>query len=378
MSPENLEVFHRLHLPRRLVGREEAMRSLASAGLPLLRGEAPSNLVLLGPPGSGKTLLARVLLHSLEAQAPPGSRLLYLDGARLRSPALLLTHVAWELGLQVPFTGWPLAKICADLRRALEAQGGPVLLVLDGLEAGWVRGGEPLHTLSRLNSELPVPRLSLLVVSRDLRLLQSLDSRVASSLEGEEVVLPPYTEEEVVSILEERLRESDPEATREEGALRQVAAWSFGDASRALALLRGAIARGGGVTASALRECRPGSPVEESLVRMATPSKLVLCAALRVARGGTCTTGALYREYGGLCRTLGVPTLTSRRVSGLLSDLESQGYVEAPVVSRGRGGRSRSILLRVPLEELQEALLQDPALSPLAREAAGAGQAMAR
>ncbi len=54
-------------------------------------------------------------------------------------------------------------------------------------------------------------------------------------------------------------------------------------------------------------------------------------------------TGDVYNHYLGVCKKTGLAMLTQRRVSGLVSELDMLGIINARVVSRGRGGRTREI-----------------------------------
>jgi Cdc6-like AAA superfamily ATPase len=54
-------------------------------------------------------------------------------------------------------------------------------------------------------------------------------------------------------------------------------------------------------------------------------------------------TGDVYSEYKELCTELEISELTQRRVSGLISELDMLGVVNAKVISKGRYGRTRQI-----------------------------------
>ena len=54
-------------------------------------------------------------------------------------------------------------------------------------------------------------------------------------------------------------------------------------------------------------------------------------------------TGDVYSEYKDMCKDLEMSELTQRRVSGLISELDMLGVINAKVISKGRYGRTRQI-----------------------------------
>jgi cell division control protein 6 len=66
-------------------------------------------------------------------------------------------------------------------------------------------------------------------------------------------------------------------------------------------------------------------------------------------------TGDVYSEYKELCEDVDVSELTQRRVSGLISELDMLGVINAKVISKGRYGRTRQIGVDLP-EEIRSQL----------------------
>ncbi len=58
-------------------------------------------------------------------------------------------------------------------------------------------------------------------------------------------------------------------------------------------------------------------------------------------------TGDIYGIYCELCDQSGINPLTQRRVSGLISELDMIGLLNARVVSMGRHGRTKKIRLGI-------------------------------
>ncbi|MEK6853998.1 MAG: cell division control protein Cdc6, partial [Nanoarchaeota archaeon] len=56
-------------------------------------------------------------------------------------------------------------------------------------------------------------------------------------------------------------------------------------------------------------------------------------------------TGEVYELYKKYCAEIGLRPLTQRRVSDILSELDMLGVITARVISKGRYGRTREIML---------------------------------
>ncbi|MFB6173750.1 MAG: Cdc6/Cdc18 family protein, partial [Halobacteriales archaeon] len=239
-------------------------------------------------------------------------------------------------------------------------------------------GDDTLYNLSRMNSELENSRVSIIGISNDLKFTDFLDPRVKSSLGEEEIVFPPYDANQLRDILEHRAEPAFKGEVLSEDVIPLCAAFAaqeHGDARRALDLLR---------TAGELAERQGADLVEEDHVRQAqekieldrvvevvrtlpTQSKLVLFAIITLEKNGAdnVNTGEVYNVYKQLCEEIDADTLTQRRVTDLISELDMLGIVNAVVVSKGRYGRTKEISLSVPIEETEAVLLSDSRLADI-------------
>ena len=107
--------------------------------------------------------------------------------------------------------------------------------------------------------------------------------------------------------------------------------------------------------------------VIEAVRTLPLQSKLVLLALLLGEENGNTKqmTGDVYSAYKELAKKAGTGLLTQRRVADLISELDMMGLVSARVKSFGRGGRTREILVSVPLLETKRVLERDPMLEPV-------------
>jgi cell division control protein 6 len=73
-------------------------------------------------------------------------------------------------------------------------------------------------------------------------------------------------------------------------------------------------------------------------------------------------TGDVYAYYEKLCTTTGLKSLTQRRVSDLVAELDMLAVINARVISKGRFGRTREIRMLLEdrvLEKIKETLREN-------------------
>jgi cell division control protein 6 len=187
-----------------------------------------------------------------------------------------------------------------------------------------------------------------------------LDPRVLSSLSEEEIVFRPYDATELQDILWRRAQLAFSEGALHDSAIAlcaALAAAEHGDARRALDLLRvaGELAERDGadwVSEDNVRQAEnrvEHDRIVEALENLPLHSKLVLCSVylLGKTKVSYSITGDIYGIYCELCDQFGISPLTQRRVSGLISELDMVGLLNARVVSMGRYGRTKKIRLGI-------------------------------
>jgi cell division control protein 6 len=153
------------------------------------------------------------------------------------------------------------------------------------------------------------------------------------------------------------------------------AAREHGDARRALDMLRvaGEIAEQDGAEAITVEHARCAfekierDTMVEVIKTLPTQSKLVLYSIVLLAERGIrkIITGEVYNAYRILCNRAGVETLTQRRVSDLISELDMLGIVNAMVISKGRFGRTKEITLGLPVLQARAVLQEDYSIGSL-------------
>ncbi len=380
------EVLRDSYVPPRLPHREDEIRKVAEILAPALRGELPSNLLIYGKIGTGKTAVVAQVRKDIQRRAELAPKLNFiavncgnLDTAYSLLQTIGNTYAPSEAE-RIP-TGWSLDRVQAAMRRLLDAHGGTTVLLLDEIDRLVARSGDNvLYTLSQLNTELETARLSLVGISNDLKFTNQLDARVRSRLNEEKIVFQPYNASELQDILRDRAREAFKDDVVDPGVVERCAAYAAlenGDARRALALLRLSAEMAERDHAKRITPdhvVKAKNRLEQDIVveccRTLPPHcKILLYAILQLyeRRRTGVLTGEVYDAYRRLTERLGLPPLHARSISNYVSELETLGLVRATIVSRGRGGRTREIQIDVPISETLPALEEDPLLAPVAR-----------
>lgn len=348
--------------PDNILHRDQQINNLASILAPSLRGDDPSNVFIYGSVGTGKSLITKHVTNELRDVAGEEDvdlNIVYIN-CKMKKVAdteyRLLAKLAGELGDDVPSTGLPTDEVYNRFFEALQEQKGVVIIALDEIDALVKKvGDEFLYNLTRINDDLNRTKVSIVGISNDLNFTEYMDSRVKSSLSEEEIIFPPYNAIELREILKERAEKGFVDESLQDGVISKcsaLAAQEHGDARRALDLIR---------VAGELAERSSEERVLKDHVDMAQDkierdrivetvrsqpkhSKLVLYTILEMTEDeDEIATGDVYSEYKDLCDNVDVSSLTQRRVSGLISELDMLGVINAKVISKGRYGRTRQI-----------------------------------
>jgi len=358
------EVLRHDYIPDKLPHRDEQIHCLGGIVAPVLRGSPCSNAFIYGKTGTGKTAVTKYVLNKLSSKANQlGSTIdfCYVNCRLAGTEYRVLSSLCEALDVKVPFTGLAVGEVFDRFKEGLDKQRKIFIIVLDEIDALIkARGDTLLYELTRINETLLHGRTSIIGISNDLRFKEFLDPRVLSSLSEEEIVFRPYDAAELQDILLKRAQIAFSEGALLDSAVAlcsALAAAEHGDARRALDLLRiaGELAERQGVNSVNEEHVRQAEKrvehdrIIEVLENLPLHSKLVLFSVylLGKAKLSYTITGDIYGIYCELCNQSSLSPLTQRRVSGLISELDMIGLLNARVVSMGRHGRTKKIRLGI-------------------------------
>ena len=388
---KNREVLETTYLPNNFPHRDEEVRNLAEILQPSLDGSKPSNILIYGQTGTGKTAITQYVCRQLSEKSRESKKevkMIYINCKQTSTAYGILSRIGQEvLGKkenEIPIAGWRTEQIYEIVRRRIENEKINVVIVLDEVDALVQRAGSDiLYYLTGMNVDLVNSKMSLIGISNNVGFTKNIDPRVKSRLGEESMTFSPYNASQLIDILQQRAGEAFNQGMVDKLVIRLCAgraAQEHGDARQALDLLRIAVdiaERDGVENVDVSYVERAQSRMEEDqlkkvILTLPLQHKAILSSVVLnelYARLKTQTTGDVQEVYSNVCERLELDELTGRRVSQILSELEMHGLISARVVSWGRQGRSRAIKLEVGRREIRKIMKKDSYMDDILKRA---------
>ncbi len=380
---KNRGILQTTYIPNTIQHRNSEQEQVTQSLLPILKQSRPSNLLVYGKPGIGKTLVVKKVLSKIQDRVEKSNfpiKLVYSNSKDETTLYGLLVSLGRQLNLnekKLPPSGLAISEVFKRLLNKIDEGKLNAIFVIDEIDylsqLVLKTGKDILYQLTRANERLEYGSLTLVGISNDLTFKEKLDPRVISSLGEEEIIFPNYSVEQIKTILNERISEAFVENSVGDSALNLCAALAggeHGDARRAIDLIRvaGEIAerqQSDKVTVDHIREASlkiEENKEEASLKSYPFHEKLIIIAIMKAAGSST---GEIYSSYKNLCKVIRRDKLTQRRVTQMLGEIELSGIITGRLVHQGIHGRTKKYNLTISSDMVKKAFKNDLSLQDI-------------
>ena len=381
---KNPNVLRHDYIPERILHRDKQQELVTQSLIPLYKKSIPPNLLVYGKPGTGKTLVIKKVLNQIQNRVDKNSyriKIVITNAKEQSNLYNVLVDLGRQLGLKpkktpddklwLPHTGLSISEVFNRILYIIEKNKINSVFVIDEIDhlAKLVdkTGKDILYSITRANLKLKNGSLSLIGISNDVRFKEELDPRVISTLSEEEFVFPAYQTNEIKEILEDRVPLAFEENTVTSGALNLCASMAcreHGDARRAIKLLdvAGKIAelkQDRTITDEHIRLASQRTEIDKESQQLNAFSLHEKLLVITIMKSPNISTGGIYSAYKSLCKLTHQNTLTQRRVTQMLNEIELSGLITGKMIHQGIHGNTKKFNLTVSPDLVKNTLKTD-------------------
>jgi cell division control protein 6 len=347
--------------------RDYEIREISSHFAPILRNDHPMHLALWGKTGTGKTLTISYFLKLLSDMCQKRKipvRIQHLDLSTPRPCFRALNDLACLLNVSKKYKkGISLEEIMHKIESALSDYRGYFILFIDEVDNVRTDKDNFLGFLIRRLPQAVAAKVILVFASNRINWADNLDPRIKSFLKMNELIFKPYDAVDLQHILKIRVKKALDPGSVAPGVIEKIAAMScqeHGDARKAVVLLSSSayIAEKTGskittdIVAQAAQEIERDKYVDmirtAPIQLQAVMASVIRC--IRKMRKTAVDTYTVYDAYKIFCSEAAVRCLAIRAFRDLINELDMYTFIRARVLSKGRYGRTREIVMDLPSE----------------------------
>jgi len=214
------------YLPNKLVHREGERQEIARNLRPLMEDGVPTDMLLHGPPGTGKTAMAKYVVEELQKEVFVNTS--YVNCFSHRSRFEIFYELLDEK-LTIPRDSTSTEKVIEKFRD--KARKNPTIIIMD--EVDQVTEDDVLYELSRFQ------KAGIIFIANDANTFSHFEDRVRSRISGvSRIRFKRYSKEQLTDILKLRRKHGLRKDCVKTSQLEMIASKAGGDARVAVNTLR--------------------------------------------------------------------------------------------------------------------------------------------
>lgn len=332
-------------IPEELPHREQEFNQVWSNLEYVLEGSTPSNLIIFGPPGSGKTVTVRKVMEEIKHEADrEGIDVVISYTVAEKTEMTTLVSICEDMGVIVPKRGLSFFEVKKKLHEYL--LGRKAVVIIDEIDK-LIRPGSNTDLLYFLTRD---PNICVVGISNVVTLLDNIiDMRVKSSWNPRKIVFEPYTADQLFDILKYRANKAFFSGVVDDDILSYIAAIAVkrgGDTRYALDILMmaGDLVKQHGESKIEIRHIQKviDELEREFLVKtvksLSPPEKALLYVVTQAKRNGKqLRPEEAYTLANVVLSFISRQSLSHRRWSDYRGSLELLGYIGHVREGLGRG-----------------------------------------
>ncbi len=244
LNPDPLDFDY---IPEVMVGREDIQEALAGKFHSIAHPNGSANVVITGPVGSGKTLLARTFCRDIEYHLRNRRplRSVHINCRNATTNVRVAQRIVQSLDPGHPDRGLSMGELLSSLRKLLRNNGRHLIIVLDEVDHLLRKSGNDLiYQLLRIDEDQDGSgTLSLILISQE-QVLDVLENAVISRFgHTNHLPIPPYDMKGLHAIVRQRAEAALNPRSWDEELLKLMAtsAAPSGDARHVIELLSAAV-----------------------------------------------------------------------------------------------------------------------------------------
>jgi orc1/cdc6 family replication initiation protein len=223
---DNRKVLTTKYLPNSMPSRGAEQKEIARALEPLMEEGYPRNLLIHGPPGTGKTAITEYVIEDLKQYEDIEKFYVNCFDEETKKDVL---YDLLEEPYEVPRQGSSISEVKEKLKEKIKSQKS--IIIVD--EVDQITSGDILYFLSSF-MEVPV-----IMIANDPNVFAYFDDRVQSRLtDVKKLEMKKYSHKQLKNILERRARYGLKENAVKKEVITKIAEKSGGDARKAILTLK--------------------------------------------------------------------------------------------------------------------------------------------